>query len=180
MQKNLFSEIRKWIKSNKVFDVIMLGSSFRGKLNPRDIVLCIIINDSDEKKSIDFVNSLSKVIDAHISILTFGEFLSGNTLSKTLLNEGYSIKNGKFLSLILGFENKSIFVYTLKKFSPSRRVQFHYLLKGRGEMKGILKEVDGRFMGNGSIVVPASKEDVLKQIFDKWNVSYRIERALVS
>ncbi len=179
MQKNSFSEIRKWIKSGKIFDVIMFGSSSRGKKNPRDIDLCIIIDDSDEKKSIDLVNSLSKIIDAHISILTLGALVSGNTLSKTLLNEGYSIKNRKFMAQVMGFENKSIFVYTLKKFSPSKRVQFHYLLKGRGGREGILKEVGGRFMGTGSILVSASKEDVLKQVFDTWGVSYKIEHALV-
>jgi len=180
MQKNLFSSIREWIKKNRIFDVILFGSSARGKLNPKDIDLCIIINDSDEKKSIELVNSLGRLCDAHITILTLGALISGNTLAKTLFNEGYSIKNSRLLAENIGFKNKSIFIYTLKKFSPSKRVQFHYLLKGRHGAKGILKEAEGSFMGSGSIIVPVSKEDLLKQVFDKWNVDYKIKRALIS
>ena len=188
MQKELSLAIKKiklWIKKNNAVDVISFGSSIRGSSTPRDIDLRNKIKDIDENKSIDLVDSLDKSTDNlklkfHINILTLSSFISGNTLAKTLLHEGYSIKQNKNLSSILGFENKSLFSYTLKHFSPSKRVRFHYLLKGRYGSKGMLKEVQGKFLGAGSILVPTEKEDLLKEIFDKWDVRYTIKRILVS
>lgn len=178
-------KIKEWIKKNDVIDVILFGSYMRGKLKPRDIDLCIIIKDKDEKKSLDLVDSLGNLTDKfdfkfQINILTASSFISGNTLAKTLLNEGLSLKKNKRFASVLGFENKSMFIYTLKNFSSSKRVQFHYLLKGRYESKGVLKEVNGKFLGTGTILIPTEKEDYLKEIFDKWHVKYKIERLLIS
>lgn len=179
MQKRL-SLIKKWIKKSKVIDVILFGSSVRGKTKAGDIDLCILIRDEDEKKSIDLVDSLGKLLlNSHVSILTLSGAVSGNPLVKTLIQEGVSIRNKKFFSLLFGFSNKSLFIYSLKTFSPSKRVRFHYMLQGRGS-KGVLKEVDGRFIGSGTILVPTSKEDILKEVFDYWKVDYKIERILVS
>mgnify|MGYP001591162295 CR=1 FL=1 len=188
MQKELFLEVRKikeWIKKNSVIDVMLFGSSVRANLTPRDADICIIIKDEDEKKSLDLVDSLGQLTDNfklkfHINILVASSFISGNTLAKTLLNEGFSIKYNKSFSSILGFENKSLFVYTLKHFSPSKRVRFHYLLRGRYGSKGILNEVQGKFLGAGSILAPTEKEDLLKAIFDRWDVKYKINRVLIS
>ena len=181
----MIKKIKQWIIKNNAVDVILFGSSVRGNFSPRDVDVCIILKDNDEKKSIDLADSLGKLTDNfklkfHINILVSSSFISGNTIAKTLLNEGYSIKHNKNFSLLLGFENKSLFVYALKHFSPSKRVKFHYLLKGRYGSKGMLKEVQGKFLGTGSILVPTEKEDLLKEIFDKWDVKYKIDRILVS
>lgn len=179
MQKRL-SLIKKWVKRNKVIDIILFDSSVRGKTKVRDIDLCILIKDEDEKKSIDLVGSLSKLIpDSHVNILTLSNLVEGNILVKTLIQEGYSIKNKKNFSSLFGFSNKSLFIYSLKNFSPSKRVRFHYMLKGR-KSKGVLREVEGKFIGTGSILVPTSKEDTLKEVFEQWGVDYKIERILIS
>lgn len=188
MQKELSLAIKKikpWIKSSTVLDVILFGSVVRGKSKPNDVDLCILIKDKDESKSLDLVDSLGKLTDKipfkfQINILTLSSFVSGNTLVKTLLSEGYSIKNGKGFSSVFGFESESLFVYTLKHFSPSKRVKFHYLLKGRYGLEGVLKEVSGKFLGTGSILVPAEKEDILREVFDQWDVKYKVERILLS
>lgn len=181
----IINEIKTWIKREDIIDVILFGSFMRNKKNPNDLDLCIIISQEDEKKSLDLSDSLGSLLDktnikSHISILVSDSLVTGNLLTKTLLSEGYSIKKDKMLSEILGFKNKSLFIYTLKKFSPSERVSFHYLLKGRYGSKGILKEVEGEFIGTGTIMIPTSKEDLLKELFDKWKVDYKISRILES
>lgn len=188
MQKELslaIKKIKSWIKSSKVLDVILFGSFMRGKFNPNDVDLCIIIKDEDEKKSLNLVDSLGKLTDKfrlkfHINILTAASFVSGSTLVKTLLIEGYSVKRSRKFSSVIGFESNSLFVYTLKHFSSSKRVKFHYLLKGRYGLEGVLKEVSGKFLGTGSILVPSEKEDILREVFDQWGVKYKIERILLS
>lgn len=188
MQKGLplaIRRIKSWIKENKALDVIMFGSLVRGKFRPRDIDLCVLIKDIDEEKSIDLVDSLGKLTDKfdfnfHINILTSSSFAMGDTLTKTLLNEGHSVKRGKKFSSVLGFSPGTLFVYSLRGFSSSKRVKFHYMLRGRYGSEGVLKEVNGKFLGTGTILVSADKEDVLKEVFDKWDVEYDIKRILVS
>lgn len=181
----MIKKIKEWIAKNKVSDVIIFGSVARGKTEARDIDLCIVINDKDEQKSLDLVHSLGKLTDsnkikAHINIISAGSFVSGSTLAKTLLNEGYSIKKNKSFASTLGFENKSLFTYNLTDFSPSKRVQFHYLLRGRYGSEGILNEVHGKIIGTGSILIPKEKEEILKDVLDKWNVKYSITPLLIS
>ncbi len=186
MQKELLQAIKKiktWVVKQKVIDVVLFGSAMRGKSIPRDLDLCIILEDKDEEKSIDLADSLGRFLEKlsitpHISVITSSAGLSGNTLVKTLLTEGYSIKKNKKFSTIFGLENKSMFIYTLKSFTPSKRVQFHYMLRGRYGAEGMLKEAEGIILGTGTILVPTEKEDLIKEILDRWKVKYEIKRAL--
>jgi hypothetical protein len=34
-------------------------------------------------------------------------------------------------------------------------------------------------LGTGTILVPTEKEDLLKEVFDRWGVKYEIKRALL-
>ena len=122
MQKQniIIKEIRNWIKENKVIDVVMFGSFVRGKTNPSDIDLCIIITNEQEKNSIDLVDNLYQLEKKfqkkfHVSILTTDSIISGNTLANTLITEGLSIKNNMDFSKIIGFTQKSIFTYNLSR-----------------------------------------------------------------
>lgn len=186
MQKNSFlPKIRQWIAKNKAIDAVIFGSFARSKSKPGDIDLCILIKDEDEKKSLDLITSLGELTDqlnlnAHITVLTSSAFTSGDTLAKTLLNEGYSIRHNQSFALRFGLSSKSLFIYSLKKFTPSQRVRFHYLLKGRYGTKGMLKEAEGKFIGTGTIIVPVEKEDLLKEVFETWKVDYHIQRAMLS
>jgi len=179
-------DIKKWINKKKIIDVILFGSIIRGKEKPRDIDLCIIINEKDESKSLDLINSLSRITDKNkrfkfqINLLTEKQFINGNTLTNTLIKEGFSIKKGKKLAEIWEFESKSLFIYSLKKFSNTKRVKFHYVLKGRYGQKGILGELKGEFLGTGSIIITSENEDKLKEVFDKWDVDYKVKNVLIS
>ncbi len=175
--------IKEWIKENKVLDVVVFGSFVRSKMTPNDIDLCIIINERDEGKSLDFVSSLSKDIDSiglkfQINVLTERDFILGKSLlAHTLLSEGISI-NGFSISKLLGYDQFSLFTYSLRHFSSSKRVRFHYLLAGR-DGGGILKEIGGKIVGGGAILAPTCKEDFLSEIFKMWDVDFSVKRVLI-
>ncbi|MFO8016675.1 MAG: nucleotidyltransferase domain-containing protein [Candidatus Woesearchaeota archaeon] len=183
-----WSEIRnaiaKWIRQNNAVDVIVFGSFAREKTEAGDIDLCIVVRDEQEKKAIDLVDSLHELLKTygqsfHIShLLEKSFFLGGNMLAKTMLVEGISISKKKPVSELLGFSPKSIFIYSLRGFSRSKRVRFHYLLQGRGDSKGILSEMDGRIIGDGVISVPVGREDSFKEILFAWGVEFDIKRVL--
>ena len=185
MLKKDILKIKAWIRKSDVIDGILFGSSARGNINPKDFDLCILIDDSEEKNSLELIESLSLITDSlfekyHINILKSSSFLSGNTLAKTLISEGYSLKQYKQFSEVFGFHSKSMFRYSLRHYTPSQRVRFHYLLNGRYGNIGILKETQGILVSNGVIVVPNSKEDLLKSVLDQWNVKYKITKTLSS
>jgi len=173
------NRIKKWINNDKVIDVIIFGSYVRNKENPKDIDLCILIKKEQEKKVLDLIDSLRNILDErfHINTIMEGDIISGNTLTKTLFNEGVSIKTNKKFAESIGFKPKSLFKYSLKNFSPSKRVRFHYLLKGRNS-EGILKEINGNLLSNGILIVDTEKEDITKRILERWGVKFEIRRGL--
>ncbi len=177
------NKIKKWIKKNKVTDVILFGSFVRDKSKPNDVDLCILIKGDQEKDSIDLVDSLSKILSSklkiQINILTQIKLILGSTLSRTLIEEGISILKNKKMSELLGYQSKSMFVYSLRDFTSSKRVRFHYMLNGRYGQKGILKQAKAEIIGNGVITCDVSKEDLLKEVFNMWNVKYKTKRMLI-
>jgi len=181
----LIKKIEQWKKKKNIIDIVLFGSSMRGKMIPRDIDVCIMISDSAEEQSLELMDSLGKICDKeekkiHITMLTASAGIQGNTLIKTLLEEGYSIVHKKDFAQVWGYQRKTLFRYSLKHFSPSQRVRFHYLLNGRYGMRGILKEVNGKLMGAGTIEVSTKKEDVLEGILKQWNVPHTLQRVLWS
>lgn len=177
-------KIKSWIRKNKVVDVIVFGSYVRSKYKPNDIDLMIVVHDAQEKQTFDLIDSLSKIVDKfghnfQINSMTEKGFIRGDsTLVKTLLAEGVSMLKNRKISELYGYKAYSLFNYTLKGFRPSKRVRFHYLLRGRNHEKGILDEVGGEIIGSGVIKVPTSQEDLMKEIFKKWNVNFKTQRAL--
>ncbi len=175
-------KIKSWIRKSNVSDVVVFGSFVRAKTLPGDIDLCIIINEQDEPKSIDLVGSLSEELEDiplkfQINILTEKSFFSGNSLASTLLSEGISI-SGEPLAERLGYSAASLFLYSLKGFNASKRVRFHYLLAGRGK-DGVLKDTDGKILGDGVLLVPTGKEDAISEVFKMWDVHFTIRRVLM-
>ena len=185
MQKNLqkLNKLKNWIKENNAIDVIIFGSFARGNENPKDIDVCILINEFYEKEALKLVSSLSEFIkkygiNPHVNIITEKEFIEGNSMAKTLIGEGVSILKGKALSDVLGYEKKSYFFYSLKKFTASKRVSFHYALNGRYGQKGFLIENKGELISAGVITAPTEYEDKFNQFFNQWGVDFNIKKML--
>ena len=127
---------------------------------------------------------MSKVIDKskhkfQINLLTEKQFIEGDTLTNTLIKEGFSIKKNKKIAEIWSFSNKSLFIYNLKKFSNTERVKLHYVLRGRYGQKGILEDLKGEFLGTGTIIIPSENEEKLKEVFDKWGINYSTKIMLI-
>jgi predicted nucleotidyltransferase len=180
-KKSLLSKINKWIAREGITDAIIFGSSARENATPGDVDVCLIVPDTMEKKSIDIADNFRKEFgEMHVSIITETDFLKGkHTLVKTLLSEGVSVTSGESLSKAYGFDNKTLFTYSLSGFKPADRVRFHYLLRGRRGTKGILDEIKAEILGDGVMLVPTKKEDILREVLEMWKVKYKTRRILV-
>ena len=72
-----------------------------------------------------------------------------------------------------------IFTYDLSKLNNVNKVRFVYLLKGRREGLGLVKELYGEFLVPGCFTVPIDKSNEVERVFKIWKVPYKKEEVLM-
>ena len=185
-KKKLIREAMGFYKENrkKVFDIVLYGSSVRGKGKPRDIDIMLILKNVDRKEYYDMPYMFRKEIEGkEIKVDVKGMFLeelfSPELLARQgLIIEGYSLIKKEYLGKMLGFDRFSLFVYSLKNLSLTGKTKFQYALKGRGDRKGVSSQLGGISIGIGSILIPVEKSELFKEFLARWEVNYREWRGL--
>lgn len=66
-----------------------------------------------------------------------------------------------------------LYSYNISKLKPSNRVRFVYVLKGRGEEKGIIKKLNGKFLAPACFIIPIKQEKEIQKVFDYWKVPFK-------
>ena len=161
-----------------VMDIILFGSSIKGRLSPGDIDLAVIVEDKADivkvQRSFDDLRE-----EIQITFVKFSDIINRHILLKqALVHEGFSIRFDKFVHDILGFEAFTLFTFSLKHLTQREKVRFQYALYGRGEELGLLQRVSGEKIAKGAIVVPVSSESEVEDFFKLWRVPFRKERIL--
>jgi predicted nucleotidyltransferase len=172
---------KEFIKENpSIVDIVIFGSIVRSKRKPGDVDICVLSLDKFKK-----LDKLKKVIgkefkkDVHVSILYLRDFLNPEeTLWKTIFHEGISLTKDKLLSKLIGFDPSVLFWYKLENLKLIDKIKFSYALRGRNEKGGILREVNGEYLGKGCIIVPVENEDEIREFFARWNISFNRRRIL--
>lgn len=72
-----------------------------------------------------------------------------------------------------------IFTYDLSKLNNVTKVRFVYVLKGRKDGKGLVKEYSGRFLVPGCFMIPHEKSNAVEAVFKSWKVPYQKEEVLI-
>jgi predicted nucleotidyltransferase len=178
--KSLMNKIKKWIVKENIIDAVLFGSAVKGKDNPTDIDICLIV--PEEKESLELVEKFKKVASDsfHVSMISGKDFINGNnTLVKTLISEGISVLKNAPLADVFSFENKTLFMYSLKGFKPTDRVKFHYALRGRRGTTGLIEDVGAELLSDGILSVPSAKEKIVTDVFKLWNVKFRAKHVLI-
>lgn len=165
---------RKYFK--EIQDIILFGSAVKSKLNPRDIDVCIISfyrNSIIEQIVLEFGGKAGSKV--HVTYVPLSEFPK-HSLFKTLIHEGLSLLTGKALHESLGFEPYILFWYELSSLKQTQKVKFFYALKGRAKQNGILKEVNGKYLGKGVILVPVRFDNEMQDFFKQWHIDFNRRR----
>lgn len=157
---------------DKIVDIVLFGSSVRGKTKAGDIDVCIVTRDGR------FGNLAVKAEDLHLTELGLSTF-PGNSMWSTLLHEGISLVSGRPYHEHLGFLGKALYWYDLKRLKQKDKVRFFYALKGRKGKKGFIDEIGGACLAKGVIITPVSSDDKLREFFDTWKLPYSRRRILV-
>lgn len=172
------AEIRKFYRKNRkeILDIILFGSYIRGKESPRDIDLLIVF---PEKENNELVYELRKSLEKfHLNFEITGRLyktmLSSSFLPREgILTEGYSLILNKKLSNAFGFQGFYAFIYTLRGFTDSQRMRFHYALYGRGTLKGMLRDTKSIKLTNTMVLVPVGDSDEFENFLKEWRVHYK-------
>ncbi len=158
----------------KIADILVFGSAVKGKERPRDIDLAVIfLKDVDMEiiKKIEGYFEKGK-LSVHISVLNVHDFFQKpHSLAKTLLHEGISLFSFQPLFRNFGFSSCALYVYDLRKMTPSEKVRFIYTFKGRNGM-GIVKRLGGEFIADGCFLIPIEKDGEILEIFEQWHAPF--------
>jgi len=175
MKSKIISQIKnklKFLMKNKeIIDIILFGSVIKGKINPNDIDIAIIIDKSLSKELQEKIDKLDKF---HISILTLREFfIKPPTIINTLLREGYSIKNNKYLAETFDFKTRVLFSYKLTSLSLSKKVKIVNILRGLKNDNGFVKKSGGEWLANQVFIVPVSASELFEEFFNNFEVNFK-------
>lgn len=177
----LKSVLKKHLK-DKIADIFLIGSGLKDKISPGDLDIIVLFKEKNIKEVgeylFDIKESLGFVKNLHIEPL-FADSMFRESIFQTILHEGFSIKEGRFLSDVLGVKSYSIFSFNLENFSKIDKVRFAQALYGR-KKDGLLYSEKGISLGNGSFMVPVEREEIFKEMMKKWKVNYKHKRAFVS
>ena len=167
LTKNKFKE---YLNSKEVLDIVLFGSSVKGKSLPNDIDVAVICKNPIEINVLGF----------HVSILNQDDFLSNiKTLISTLFREGYSIKYNKPFSEKYGFLSKVLFIYSLEGLSPSEKVKIVNVLRGRAGSRGLVLEEKGEWLSNNVFICLIEKENIFSKLLDNFKIKYKKSYVLI-
>jgi predicted nucleotidyltransferase len=171
------SEVDRIFKKNResIIDIILFGSSVKGKESPKDIDLLVLFN---VKKDLDLCYELRKNLEKiglnpEIVAKSYKElFETSFKAREAILTEGFSLIEKKFISEGLGYFNAILFRYELKGFNKSDRMRFYYSLYGRGENEGMLKELKSNKFSDSILLCPVDNENRMKEYLESWKIKY--------
>lgn len=162
-------KLKKLVNKKEVLDVVLFGSSVKGKFNPNDIDVAIIT-----KKEIE--SELSN--EFHTSLVSIEDFFKPIPLINTLLREGFSIKHNKPFSEVFNFSNKSLFIYDLKKLPNTKKVKLVNILHGK-KNKGLVEQNNGKWLSRQIFLVPVENETIFMELFSKFKIKYTKSYVLI-
>ncbi|MFH0978855.1 MAG: nucleotidyltransferase domain-containing protein [Candidatus Woesearchaeota archaeon] len=179
LRKHLESEIGP----TGVFDIVLYGSSVKGKLSPGDIDVLVIFLEGSLRERLDKAQNikigLKKILHQNLDVkqILLKELFSPGFFARTgLFLEGISVLSGKHFCENLGFKSYTLFSWSLNGLTHSEKIRFNYILAGRGS-NGVLKEIGGERISSGAAKIPIqnslSFEEILKAnkvAFHKKNI----------
>lgn len=168
-----------------VFAVILYGSVARGDYSIRhsDIDILVILDMKVKKK----VNKIINAISVKFRVKIHPEYQSVNIKKKdeTLLCKMF--EEGKILfSKGFWFMDKSklglsafrLYIFDTSTLDKVNRVMFSRALHGREGYEGLIDNISVINSGKGSLLVKKNMFKEIEDVFDRFNVKYKVVRTV--
>jgi len=169
-------KIQKMYKEKKkeILDIILFGSTTRGKERPNDIDILIIYKEKEDLETDYRIRKELEKDYPNIQIIskTWESLLSKNFPAReSIFAEGVSLLRKEALAKSLGFKKNILFRYELKGWTQSKRMQFQYALYGRDKNSGIVKRLHLQKFGDTQFLCPVEKSEECKEFFSYWKIN---------
>ena len=159
-QQNYLEKLQK-VLNKKIVDIVLFGSFVKGG-RPHDIDLAIICKEDADL--IEIKKKIREIIPAaDIQVLDIESVYS--SLWLTLIKEGFSVKENKYLAEIYHIKPCALFKYTLSKLNNVQKVQFE-----RGIKKVVQQE--GTVLTRSVVLIPLHKKNAMIDFLKHWDVYY--------
>ena len=170
-------KIKKYFSEPIILDIIIIGSYLKDKKNPNDLDIIVIFTEKNYEKAEkilpklkDEIASIENNVEIHLE-LSYADKLFTEEIFQAIIHEGFSLKHNKRIADLIGFSSKSLFTFSLNNLTKSKKVQFSYALYGR-KKDGLIYQEKGEYLGKGSFIVPTPKEELFKELLNKWDIKY--------
>ena len=168
MKKNLRKLLKKY---KEIRDIILFGSLVKGKYNPKDIDLALVVDHKDISLIGEIRDSLPlKNLDIEI---VKPEEIYQSRLGLNLISEGFSIKSNAYLRERLGISPMKVYTYEIRHLTQTKKVLF-----GRG-LNQIIKDTKSVKLGAGCIMVPIVKSSLFEDFLQTWELKFKAKEYLV-
>lgn len=180
-----------WLKKLKlnynktVFDIVQFGSSIMENSLANDIDIAVIFQKIPLKDQLDraqeIKKQLSKELNIPIHIKSFdlySFFDEANFAKEGILFYGKSLIFGDYFAKRFGFNPRTHIYYSLEKLEKKDKVKFHYMLKGKKGVYGLLKKYGGELLKPGLIEVYPEYENIFITSIKKIISDFKIKKIL--
>jgi predicted nucleotidyltransferase len=162
--KTFLKKSRELLKDKDIDDIIVFGSTVKGSSKPHDLDVALILRDESGAARIkEDIRRFDRSADIEVvsSIR--------NPLWAVLMREGYSIRVGKPLHQVYNIEPVVLYRYSLKKLSPTQKVQFT-----RG-LKAMLGDTNAKILSRSVVLVPMDRKNSFDEFLTTWDLKYEAQ-----
>jgi len=176
----MLKELKKWLSKEKndknIFDIVLYGSSVKGKSKPNDLDILIIFKEGKLKERLEKSQQIKKKIQFNgkidIKNILWEEMFQAEFFARSgIFLAGISVFDNKPLAKKMGFESHSLFVYNLKDKTHNEKVKFNYILSGRNS-EGIIKKLSGKHLAPGVVQIPIKNSLEFEEVLKKSKINY--------
>jgi predicted nucleotidyltransferase len=175
MNKKSISKLKAFYKKNsgELLDIILFGSTIRGKDKPNDMDIILIFRNKESEETSYNLRKLLEDENPEIISKKYDTMFQDNFIAKeAILKEGFSIAYNDFLSKKAGYNNLMLFKYDLKKLSKSKKISFYYSLYGRNGNEGILNRLKLIKFTESTILCPMENSEEAKTYFEQHKIDF--------
>ena len=163
-------------KNLEVADILIFGSTIRGKEKPNDIDIIVLFKDKINKETEYAIRKELEKNYKNVSIISKTEKTSLDKAfdaRESLLFEAQSLITEKNLAEEYGFHSFGMFKYNFGNWDKLKKTKFYYALNGRGNKEGIASMLNCIKLSDSLILAPLEKIEAFKEFLDSWGINYK-------
>ena len=167
----LSNTLKGYKKRKEIKDIVLFGSLLKGKEDPSDIdVLIILETEVDKDLEYEVRNNLKKVQNKiSLNSTTTKELYEESFFARdAIFFEGFSLLEKQFLATKQGYVLWGLFKYKSANLDNTKKTTFYYALNGRNNSQGLIKKYGLIRFSNNSVLVPLNKISLMTDFFDEW------------